>query len=69
MSVIPATWEMEMGRSLFETNPGKNVNKTPSQQNKPDVVGYAYHSSYREPEMRGLKSETGPRQRPYLKDN
>jgi hypothetical protein len=49
MSVIPAIWEIEIGRIVVQDqSEGKKLSKTTISTNKLNVVAQACHPSYRE---------------------
>jgi hypothetical protein len=45
MLIIPATWEVTIGRIAFPSQPGQNVSESPS-TNKPSMVVHTFNPSY-----------------------
>jgi hypothetical protein len=55
--VIPAIQEPEIGKIMFEVDPGKKMLvRPPSQQKIPGVVGYAYISAMREAKSKKISA-------------
>jgi hypothetical protein len=72
MSVIPATWEVEIGKIKVRGQPRKNVFKTPISANKQGVVTHVCNLIYAGGgDLEDLHSRLvpGKRVRSYLKNN
>jgi hypothetical protein len=59
MSVIPPSWEEEIGRIMVQGQPGQNVSETHLSICKLSMMVYICHLSY----MEGSLSEAGPVQK------